>query len=638
MIQPTTVDFETHPIEPRPAYPPRPVGVAIKAWGKKSVYYSFAHRTKNNCTEAQARKALAEAWKNPDGILCQNAKFDLDVAETFFNMPRLHWSKIHDTMLLLFLDDPHQKQLGLKPSAERLLGLPPEEQDIVGEWLIKNQPVDGVKISKSPQSDNYFMRFIAEAPGDLVGKYAIGDVDRTAALFKLLYPKTLDRQMGVAYDRERQLLPGLLDVERQGVPVDKKRLSKDVSNYQAQHARLSMWLLKRLKAPQDLNLDSGQQLVDALVRAGLADTSKMALTDTGKVKSDKENLLTGVTDPVLMSVLTYRTQLGTCLRTFMEPWLATAEASGGRIFTTWNQVKGDVGARTGRLSSTPNFQNIPKVFAPLFRHEATKNQGHALPKCPLADLPPLPRVRSYVTPWASDHVLLDRDYSQQELRVLAHFEDGNLAEAYRQDPWMDVHEHARLMINRMTGRNFERKPIKNTGFGLLYGMGIGKLAIKNGLSYELSKEIKEAYLATFPGLKQINYDMKQRAAAQKPIRTWGGREYFCEQPIMVDGQVRTFEYKLINYLIQGSSADCTKEALIRFIPHLSKDVKLLINVHDEVLITAKRSVAKEAMRTLSEKMESVEFDVPMLSEGKWSKINWSDLQTYDEKGVVKCRL
>lgn len=641
--KPVTIDFETHGIEGRPKYPPIPVGVSIKYPGKKAKYWAWGHPTGNNCSFGEAKSELAKAWAHKDGVLCQNAKFDVDVAECHFNFKPLPWDKVHDTLFLLFLDDPHQIELGLKPSAERLLGLPPEEQDAVGEWLIANQPVPGVRISRSKQSDHYFGRYIALAPGDLVGKYANGDVDRTEAIFQLLWQKTVDREMLVAYDRERKLAPILLRMERRGVPVDHKRLRADVDNYNEWRTKLDAWIIKTIKAPADINLDSGAQLVDAMVAAKKANPDLMPRTPTGKFQTNKEALLLGVTDKVLLAVLKYRTQLKTCLGTFMEPWLATADASGGLIYTTWNQTKstesgGAVGTRTGRLSSTPNFQNIPKEFNPIFAHDETDpTKAKKLPKCPFKDLPPLPLVRSYVVPFKG-HVFVDRDYSQQEPRILAHFDGGQLMDTYLANPWVDFHDYAKAELEKM-GKFYERKPVKNTNLGLIYGMGVGKLAQKNDMSVEEASELKKAILILYPGLKAMYQDMKVRAKSKQPIRTWGGREYYCEEPKLVDGRIREFDYKLVNVLIQGSAADCTKEAIIRFDDAVTAagrqdDWFLLLNVHDQLTASVPIKDKREAMEVLRVQMESVEFDVPILSEGSTSATNWAELKDYDKKGKV----
>lgn len=633
--KPVTVDLETFGIEGRPKYPPMPVGVSIKYPGKKARYYAFGHLTGNNCCWSEAREAIAKAYGHKDGVLFQNAKFDVDVIDVHFGLEIPSWNRIEDTMFLLFLDDPHQMELGLKPSATRLLGLPADEQDAVGEWLISNQPVKGAKISKSKSSEHYFGRYIAYAPGELVGKYANGDVDRTEAIFNLLWKKTVDRGMLVSYDRERKLMPILLEMERQGLQMDHKRLADDVAMYNDWRAKIDAWIIKTLKADSDINLDSGAQLVEAMVNADKADPDLLPRTPTGKFQTNKEALLQGVTDKVLLAVLKYRTQLNTCLNTFMQPWLNTANASGGLIFTTWNQIKspsGDhnVGTRTGRLSSTPNFQNIPKEFAAIFHHEAPTKK---LPKSPFKEvLPPLPKVRSYITPFKGE-VFIDRDYSQQEPRILAHFDGGALMDKYVENPWIDFHDYAKAELEKM-GKFYDRKPVKNTNLGLIYGMGVGKLAERNGMTVEESSELKKAILMLYPGLKQMYSDMKLRAKNKEPIRTWGGREYYCEEPKLIDGRIREFDYKLVNVLIQGSAADCTKEAIIRYHAAKHPDAKIVLNVHDQVTVSVPKKILKPEMEVLRKTMESVEFDVSILSEGAISATNWDELQDYDKKGKV----
>lgn len=636
--KPVTIDFETFGIEGRPKYPPVPVGVSIKYPGKKSKYYAWGHLTNNNCSWGDAFDALSKAYEHKDGVLFQNGKFDVDVADVHFGLSVPTWDRIHDTLFLLFLDDPHQIELGLKPSAARLLDWPAEERDAVVDWLVENQPVPGVKISKSKQSAHYAMKYLAYAPGDLVGEYANGDVDRTEAIFNMLWKKTAERDMLVAYDRERRLMPILLEMERQGLPVDHKRLRADVDNYNKWRDTINAWIVKTLKASPDINLDSGEQLVNAMVDAGKADPDLIPRTPTGKFQTNKDALLHGVTDKVLLAVLKYRTQLNTCLNTFMQPWLATADASGGLIFTTWNQTKtpsGDsnVGTRTGRLSSTPNFQNIPKEFNAIFAHEESDPaKAKKLPKCPFKDLPPLPKVRSYITPFAG-HVMIDRDYSQQEPRILAHFDGGALMDKYVEDNWIDFHDYAKAELEKM-GKFYERKPVKNTNLGLIYGMGVGKLAAKNDMSVEEAGELKKAILVLYPGLKEMYKDMKVRAKSNTPIRTWGGREYYCEPPKLVDGRIREFDYKLVNVLIQGSAADCTKEAIIRYHAAKHPEAKIILNVHDQVTASVPKKILKSEMEVLRKCMESVEFDVPILSEGSISDTNWDELRDYDKKGKV----
>lgn len=631
---PVCIDFETKKILARPVYPPVPVGVSIKKWGKKAVYYAWAHPTKNNCKKSDAVKALKEAYKNPDGVLMFNGKFDTDCAETHMGMPRLHWSKIHDPIFLLFLHDPHEDQISLKQSSDRLLELPPDEQDAVRDWLMKHQPVEGVKLSTAKRSPNYWAGYISEAPADIVAPYANGDTERTEALFKHLYKSVvIDRKMAEAYDRERELMPILLDNERQGIRVDLERLREDVIIYTATAHDIEDWVHYAAKCV--FNIDSGAELVEALSKVGMLDKEKLGLTPKSKkYKTGKDALKAAVTNPIMEIILAYRSQLKTALGTFMEPWLRVAEQSDGLIFTEWNQTKkiregGKVGARTGRLSSSPNFQNIPNEFPTYIM--SGRRAGTAF----LKSLPPLPQVRSYIIPWNKDHVLIDRDYSGQEARILGHFGEGVVMASYKEDVWFDMHEYARGIINDITGKSFKRKTVKRFVFGMIYGMGYALLAGILGSDEAVARQVKQACFMIFPEIADINADMKDFSREGSPMVTWGGREYYCEPPKMVNGRRQTYEYKMPNCLIQGSGADCTKQGIINYSKLQRKDAKFYLNIHDELMSSVPRVHIMSSMCDMREAMEDVEFDIPMLTEGTWSLNNWADLKPYDVKGELK---
>lgn len=627
---PVTIDFETDGIAGRPDYPPKPVGVSIKYWNRKAKYYAWGHPCGNNCKKSQARAALKEAYHCKGGVLFHNAKFDVDVADVHFRLKIPAWNAIHDSMFLLFLDDPHQMELGLKPASERLLKWPAEERDAVGDWLVFNQPVEGVKISRAKNSPHYYGAYIAMAPATLVEPYANGDVDRTAALFKLLYAKTVKRGMLGAYDRERELMPILLTMERQGVSVGLERLRADVALYGSWQIKIDAWICKRVK--RQINIDSGAELMSAMIDCGAADPKLVPLTPTGKYQTNKKALFVGVIDRTLLAVLKYRASLKTCMSTFMVPWLQTAEKSNGLIYTTWNQVRvergsGGVGARTGRLSSSPNFQNIPNVFMAIFAH-----QEKGLPRCPWRDLPDLPHVRGYVEPF-EDEVLIDRDFSQQELRLLAHFDGESILAKYKADPWLDFHSLTQEMLADI-GKHFSRKAVKGTNFGLLYGMGVGLLAETNGLTVDEAKDLKNSILGLYKGLKDIYAELKTRARLELPLTTWGGREYYCEPAKIIDGKRREFSYKMINVLIQGSAADCTKQAIINFDKVRDRRWRILLNVHDQITVSVPPEDIERAMLALRDAMEDLDVAVPMLSEGKTSATNWAELQDWDRAGVV----
>jgi len=641
---PIVLDFETFAIEDRPRYPPMPCSLSVKYPGKKEDKYTFGHIEGNNTTWGEVAKVLAKVWKDAkkgDGIVCQNGKFDCDVAETWFGLESLPYDKVHDTLFLAYLDDPHQNELGLKPTAKRLLNIPDDDQEAVGDWLIENQPVPGAKISKSKQSPHYFMKYVPFAPGKIVEAYVGGDVVRTDKLFQKLYKTVVnERQMLEAYTREQKLVKIILDIERQGVPVDLKRLRADVTMYRQAYLTVDDWLFKVLKIAKGemINLNSTDQLIDALIRVKKIDEDALGVTETGKRKGDKESLEGAVTDKKILAILKYRAQLHTCLNTFLERWLKMAEASNGFIFTSWNQTKGSDkgGTRTGRMSSSPNFQNIPKTFEALWKHQAAKGMKKdllaSLVECPIKGLPDLPLVRSYVVPFPG-HMLIDRDYSQQEPRILAHFEGGQLMGDYKENPWMDLHDSAKAKLEEF-GLFYERKQVKNTNLGIIYGMGLGKLAMQNDMAVKEAKDLKVGILRLYPGLKEMYKEMTHRAENDQPIRTWGGREYYCEPPAIdkKTGRLKYFDYKMVNLLIQGSAGDCTKQAMINYYEKKPKHHKLLLTVHDQMLASIPVKELEDGMEILRTSMESVGFEVAILSEGATSKTNWANEKDYDKKG------
>jgi DNA polymerase I-like protein with 3'-5' exonuclease and polymerase domains len=643
------IDFETFPIRRRPEYPPKPVGVAIKYAGKKAHYYAFAHPNGgNNSTYAEARRALKAAYQS-EALCFHNAKFDLEVAHVHMGMPMPSFGKVYDTQLMLFIDDPRAKSYKLKPSAERLLGEPPHERDELIDWLVKHQPVPGVRLTKNeyPAKDakvEYAGAYVAYAPVPLVFRYACGDVARTEKLAKLLVRKLTATEQIKAADVEHGILAPILQMERDGVPVDLKRLRADVTKYNAALAKAEEWLCKKMKAPVGTNWDSSATLLKLLKAAGLVDASKLHKTKKpgkdGKPRdsSSKDSLAGAVTSEQTLSVLKYRSRLCVSLRTFMEPWLEVAEKSKGFVYTTWNTTRtDDSGARTGRLSSTPNFQNLPKRAPYLF---GTSSEGaKAVPAWWVKmGLPDLPNVRGYVVPLPG-HVLVDRDYSQQELRIFAHYAEGELLAKYLLDNWLDVHGLVNARVNELMLSEISRDVVKRLVFATVYGMGrpgVARLSSEYGIPGPKLIEIADAVKKAVPGLIALNRMLRKRCDLKLPIRTWGGRVYYVEEPRIVDGKMRTFEYKMLNLLIQGSAADNTKRALLNFWEYIIKHRlpwRILMSVHDEFVLSVPRKDLRRAQEALRAAMADVEFDLPMLSEGKYGA-NWGALKSYDKKGAV----
>lgn len=600
MLDPIVLDFETEAIAPRPNYPPEPVGFAVMLPGEEPRYCSWGHPASNSCSREEGVQFLHRIWESGLPILCHHAKFDIAVATERLGLPRLPWDRIHDTQFLLFLDDPHAASLSLKPSAERLLGLPPEEQEAVRDWLIEHKVV--------PKNSKSWGAHIAKAPGDLVGRYAIGDVVRTRRIFDLLYPRIVEKGMLAAYDRERRLMPILLRNEQEGMRVDVEALSVDVPKYREAQGRAD-GLLRGILAAPDLNIDSDRELADVLEARGIV--TEWDRTPTGLKKTSKDSLTPDrFSDANVAQLLAYRNKLGTFLSTFMEPWLEMGGAT-GRIHTSWNQVRGeDGGARTGRPSTDkPNFLNIPKRRAPV--SPAEEQHG----------LPPIPNPRVYLLP-DEGHVWLHRDYSAQEPRLVAHFEGGAYMEAFNANPRLDPHAFVAQEAGRVLGRELDRGKGKVLNLALSYGMGLGKMAQALGVDERTARIIKAAYWAAFPDVAEMDRDVKRMAKMGLPVRTWGGRLIHCEPPAFSKkhNKVMDFSYRVFNHLIQGSAADVTKEALIRY-DGARREGRLLVSVYDEINCSA---VSDAEMQVLRDCMESVEADVAMLTEGKCGP-SWGNL-------------
>jgi DNA polymerase I-like protein with 3'-5' exonuclease and polymerase domains len=626
-IRPIVIDFETERILPRPLYPPKPVGVAIKCPGRKGKYFAWGHPTKNNSTFADAKRALQEAVSSGTPLLFHNGKFDVDVCEVHMGVQTLSAydpTDLHDTAFLLFLLDPHAWSLALKPSATRLLGLPPDEQEAVRDWLIEHQstlrsqgllPADVRLTVKSEWG-----AWICLAPGDLVGRYAIGDVDRTEQLFDHCYPQVQERGMLEAYKREQRIMPIFLRNEREGMRCDLPALEHDLPLYEWAMTAAEHWLRKRLKSPH-LDFNKDRQVAEALDVNGIV--TEWTLTPTG-LKSISKKVLKPhhYLDAKVFQVLQYRSKLETCISTYMKPWLETARATNGFVHAGWNQTRNDrdVGTRTGRPSGSPNFLAVAKSFE-------EKGDGWSHPEW-FEDLYRLPLMRAYILPDAPSHWWVRRDYNQQELRILAHFEDGALMEAYNSNPYLDTHQFVRECVSDIVGWDVPRRVTKELNFGLIFGQGIGSTAEKLSESVESIQRLRAAQFQALPGLKDLKRDVENRGKQGEPVVTWGGRQYYCEEPRIIDGRYRTFEYKLVNYIIQGSAADQTKEAIIRW-DSMKPEARFLVTVYDEVNISAHKKIHKREALKLREAMMSTEFDVPMLSDAEFGP-NWAEMAELKE--------
>ena len=626
----SVVDFETKPIRSRPNFPPQPVGVAIRWPSGQKEYLAWGHPEGNNCDVSTARQKLRDAYACKQTVF-HHSSFDIDVGECHFGLKPQ--GRVEDTLFLAFLKDPYTPELGLKELAVRDLDQPATERDAVKEWIAEN-------INDRKAKGNDWGDFIWQAPGKLVGKYAIGDVDRTYKLHKAYMPEIEARGMRTAYERELACAPITMEMERSGVRIHRKRLrecrdvfeemDRDVLRHIAKKLRVDPKNLKTPENKKGFNLNSSDQLGDALMRAGKLE--RVIKTPGGKISTKMENLRLCCNDKDLLNLLGVHSVAEKYLTSFIRPWLEQASIAGGRILPKFNQVRGydegGGGARTGRFSSSdPNLQNVSANV------EESKNRELLL------FLQKLLRddyqydfigLRDYILP-DEDCVMICVDYDQQELRLLAHFEKGILMKAYLDNPKLDVHEYCRQLVKKAIGIEFPRKFIKITVFGLIYGMGLDKLqgsldsaSQAEGLGVvdkKTAAAVKDGILEAIPGIKTMMSDLKRLANHDKPMHTWGGREYYCEEPKFIKkfGRWMSFEYKLFNYMIQASAADVTKQGMINVYNNVP-NTRIAVQVHDELMVMAP---SKKYGPRIAEAMCDMKFRVPMTATPKSSTYSWA---------------
>lgn len=595
-----TLDFETHAIESPPNYPPEPVGLAARLDNGQKVYLAWGHPEGNNCTKQDAYAFLQQVWEDKSqDLLFHYSKFDLAVAEKAFDLPWPDPLRVHDSLYHLFLNEPLAPTLSLKPSAHRILGIPPDEQTDLRNWLVAH----GVVHSANKEWGAH----ISKAPPHMVGPYAKGDVERTWLLYDHLSEQTQNLGMMEAYRREQRLAPILHRNEQQGIKVNYNLLERDYEAYSKQQRAVEAEIFQAIG--KEINLDSGVELADALVSAGLASTDHWPKTPTGKLSTAREVLLSVVPDPVLASLLAYRGALNTCLTTFFSRWLTQARLCNGMVHPSWNSVRTDQGGtRTGRLSCfNPNFQNVPKEY-----------EMQVLPH-----LLPLPLMRKYII--GDGKPFVSADFHSQEVRVLGHFAEGAIQQIYRDNPSADIHQVASDLIFGASGIRMSRKQVKIIAFSILYGAGIQRIADQLGVDRATAHQMKNAYLNTLTGVRELSAAVEQRGRNNEGVRSWGGRVLHAPPAQMTDGRVWDKSYVLINYLIQGSAADQTKEAVIRY-DNNKQHGRFLVTVHDEICITVPKEHLKSEVAILREAMEKQEgWDIPHRAEVSTGQ-NWHNMK------------
>jgi DNA polymerase I len=439
-----------------------------------------------------------------------------------------------------------------------------------------------------------------QVPLEQAVEYAAEDADVTLQLHRVLHA-ALEKEpalLSVYEEIEQPLVPVLLDMEHHGVLVDRERLKKQSGEIARRLAELEADAHE--SAGQPFNLDSPKQLQEILfVKQGLPVRQK---TRTGQ-PSTAEEVLEELAEKYLLPriILEYR-GLAKLRSTYTEKLPEQIDPETGRVHTSYHQAV----AVTGRLSSSdPNLQNIP----------IRTQEGR--------------RIRqAFVAP--AGHLLLSADYSQIELRIMAHLSgDESLRRAFAEDG--DIHrataaEVFELPPEQVTGD--QRRAAKAINFGLIYGMSAFGLARQLGIERHAAQDYVARYFARYPGVRDYMDRTRASAREQGFVETVYGRRLYLPDIRSRDRNLQQYaERSAINAPMQGTAADIIKRAMIRVHAWLRESrapAKLVLQVHDELVLEVKESAIDDVRRNVVDLMCGAAELAVALKVETGSGANWDD--------------
>ena len=406
---------------------------------------------------------------------------------------------------------------------------------------------------------------MVDVPIEQAAPYACADADYTYRLVELYQPMIADAERGVEKlfrEVEMPLVPVLMEIERTGVLLDLDFLAQMSRELTARLQELEKQITAQIGAP--INIASPQQLGDALFNKLKLPTTRLPKTKTGQI-STAADVLESLRDthPVIALILEHR-ELSKLKGTYVDALPALVLPRTGRVHTDYNQT----GVVTGRVSSSnPNLQNIP-IRSDLGR-----------------------RVRrAFIAPRGSK--LISADYSQVELRILAHIaRDPGLLDAFAHGEDIHAATAARLFkvpLDQVTSQM--RQLGKTINFGIAYGITDYGVAARTDLSQAEARELIDNYFAQYAGVKAYIEQTKREARERGYVQTLlGRRRYFPElqRDTRNIGARNQAEREAINHPIQGSAADIIKIAMVRLHDQLharNLRARMTLQVHDELVL------------------------------------------------------
>ncbi len=551
------------------------VGLSF-SWHAREGYYIFLPADRNKTKEYL--EIFRDVFENEHiRKVGQNIKFDMHILANYGIRVK---GPVFDTMLAHYLLYPEQRH-NMDDMADKLLGYRP----------VKIEELIGKKGKGQLNMRDVEKKVIAE--------YAAEDADVTWQLREVLKPRLAENGVEkLAEEIEMPLVHVLLEMERTGIRLDPRVLNDFAGKLRKELQQLEEEIYTL--AGETFNISSPKQLGEVLFeRLHIAENAKKTKT---KQYSTSEEVLVQLKNahPIVGKVLEFRS-VRKLLTSYVETLPGLIHPRTGRIHTEFNQAI----AVTGRLSSAnPNLQNIP----------VREERGREIRKAFVA---------------ADDrHLLLSADYSQIELRLMAHLSgDEDMIRAFREGK--DIHAATAAKIYNVPLEEVTREMrshAKTANFGIIYGISAFGLAQRLDIPRSKAKELIDGYFKSFPGVKKYMDASIEKAREKGYAETIMGRRRYLRDINSGNSFVRGMaERNAINAPIQGSAADIIKGAMIRIQYLLEKEkmkTKMILQVHDELLfdlyIPEKESVIEKVIREME---HVVELKVPLTVDYGTGK-NW----------------
>ncbi|MFZ5516815.1 MAG: DNA polymerase I [Candidatus Zhuqueibacterota bacterium] len=573
-----TLDLETTDVDPMRA---EIVGLSF-SWVKGDAYYIpvtsaatpasgdlFTENKFKGLSAAKVLDHLRPILENPEIKKSgQNAKYDLLVlSRAGIEVQGLDF----DTMIASYVINPSLRQHNL------------DALSLLYFNYTKVPTSDLIGVGKKQTT-------MADVPIEKVSFYACEDADFTQRLRTVLEPKLVESELKPLFDEvELPLLTVLMEIERNGVSLDVGLLNEMSRELETRLEGLTRAIYA--SAGQQFNINSTKQLTEIMFnRLGLPIIKR---TKTGPSTDVSVLEVLAKEHQLPRDLLEYR-QYSKLKSTYIDALPRLINPFTGRVHTSYNQTV----AATGRLSSSdPNLQNIP------IRTELGR------------------KIRKAFIPVDANHVLLDADYSQIELRIMAHLsEDSTLLQAFHDEK--DIHRETAALVFGVPLEEVTdemRRRAKEVNFGIIYGMGAFGLANRLEISREEAEAFIQNYFANYPGIKEYMELSKEKAREKGYVTTLLNRRRYLPEIYSDNRTVREFaERNAINTPIQGTAADLIKVAMIRIHDRMRREKlqsKMIIQVHDELVFEVPTDEI-DAMRTLvvTEMENAIQLKAPIKAE------------------------